>query len=261
MSEPSPAHVRWLTVFVDLAAEHFDADTRFWQDVTSSTRSPLRGPDGAFATLLPAKGSPYVRVQRTDDGSCGVHLDLHVDSIDESRQVAQSLGATLVADRGFAVMASPGGFVFCLVSHEGEEDVPEPIETTAANGSALPNRLDQLSIDIPHGLFDRETAFWAALTAWELRTGSRPEFGFLVRPVGLPLRLLFHRLGAEDSGRVARGHLDLACGDSVDQLAEIHERSGAVTSRIERYWTTMVDPAGLPYCLTRRDPMAGLLPD
>jgi hypothetical protein len=60
--------VRWLTVFLDFPAGSFGAGVAFWREVTGSTLSPFRGAAGEFATLLPADGDAYLRVQRLAGG-------------------------------------------------------------------------------------------------------------------------------------------------------------------------------------------------
>jgi len=45
-------------------------------------------------------------------------------------------------------------------------------------------------LDIPPAAFERECSFWAALTGWDLRSGSRPAFAYLDRPAEMPVRLL-----------------------------------------------------------------------
>jgi Glyoxalase-like domain len=117
--------------------------------------------------------------------------------------------------------------------------------------------VDQLCLDIPPGAFAVECAFWAALTGWERRSGSRPEFESLVRPPGMPLRLLLQRVGDEQVAR-GRAHLDLAC-DDVTAERRRHEALGATVVRTMPNWTTLLDPAGLAYCITCRDPGTGTL--
>lgn len=242
--------VRWLTAFIDQPTERFDRGTGFWQRVTASTRSDFRGDEQQFATLLPPDGDPYLRVQRTD-AAARIHIDLHVDSVAEARAEAERLGATLLADGGHAIMRSPAGLVFCLVSDQGESVRPQPLPSPA------PHRLDQVCIDVPAARFDDEAQFWQALTGWELRAGSLAEFAYLVRPPSMPLRLLIQRLGDDDGAPAARAHLDWACGSSVDAVAVEHQRAGAELLEVFPGWTVMRDPAGLEYCLTARDAEAG----
>lgn len=241
----------WVTAFIDVAPEHLVPSLAFWSRVTASEPSSRRGDNAEFVTLVPPHGDPYLRVQQTADGSSGVHLDLHVPSIPDARRHAESAGAVLVADRGYAVMASPAGFTFCLVADEGEGTVPDAVPTPA------PHRVDQVSIDIPGARFDEEIHFWRALTGWERQPSAMTEFAPFLRPAGIPIRLLLQRLGNDDSGEHARAHLDLACGNAIAAVAQQHLGHGARHVRTETYWTTLKDPTGFEYCLTRRNPVHG----
>ena len=252
--------VRWLTVFLDFPAQSFDAGVAFWREVTGSTLSGFRGAAGEFATLLPPAGDACLRVQRTADGSSGHHLDLHVDhgagSLEETAARAVALGAT-VRHRGdgLVIAGSPGGFTFCLVRWHGESTVPDPVPLDGAGAS----RADQLCLDIPPGAFDREGAFWAALTGWDLRPGARPEFAYLERPASIPVRLLLQRRGQAGPRDRVRAHVDFACADH-QRLAGRHAAAGAQILSEFPFWTTMADPTGRRYCLTTRDPATGKLP-
>jgi hypothetical protein len=238
----------WVTAFLDVAPEKFAPSLAFWSRVTASEPSSRRSDKAEFVTLVPPSGDPYLRVQQTADGSSGVHLDLHVPSIPDARRHAESAGAVLVADRGCAVMASPGGFTFCLVPDQGERTVPDVVPVPA------PHRVDQVSIDVPDAQFEEETRFWQALTGWESQRSAMPEFAPFLRPAGIPIRLLLQRRGNDDSAEHARAHLDLACGDAIAVVAGRQLGHGASLVRTETYWTTLTDPTGSEYCLTRRDP-------
>ncbi len=150
----------------------------FWREVTGSGLSPFRGAAGEFATLLPPDGDACLRVQRTADGSGGCHLDLHADpaagTLDQAADRAVYLGATVRhASEGLVIAGSPGGFTFCLVRWHGESAVPR----SASLDSGGASRADQLCLDIPPDAFERECAFWAALTGWELQPGrTSPDF-------------------------------------------------------------------------------------
>jgi hypothetical protein len=80
---------------------------------------------------------------------------------------------------------------------------------------------------------DLHVDLWAALTGWDLRAGSRPEFASLDRPAGIPIRLLLQRRDHADPLDQVAGHVDFACAD----------------------------PTGRLYCLTGRNPQTGRLPD
>ena len=243
--------IRWLTAFIDMPSERFAAGCSFWQEVTATTLSAPRGTSGEFATLVPAEGDAYLRAQRLETGSPGCHLDLHVDDVTGTRELAASLGATPLAPPAHR---SPGDFTFCIVAHEHEVDRPPPLTWPGGHLSLV----DQLCLDIPPLLFEREAAFWTALTGWQRRAGSRPEFEYLVRPSQIPLRLLLQRLDDHETGP-CRAHLDLA-SDNVPAEQRRHEGLGANTVRTMPNWTTLLDPAGSQYCVTRRDPVTGVLP-
>jgi hypothetical protein len=252
---------RWLTLFLDFPAEAFDAGAAFWREVTGSDLSPSRGETGEFATLLPPDGDAYLRVQRIADGSGGCHLDLHADpaagTVDQAAERAVALGATVRhASEGLVIMGSPGGFTFCLVRWHGEHTVPRPARLDSGGSS----RADQLSLDIPPDAFERECQFWAALTGWDLRSGSRPEFAYLDRPARMPIRLLFQRRDHADPLDQVTGHVDFACA-TRELLAARHAASGARIVSASRHWTTLADPTGRLYCLTARNPETGRLTD
>ncbi len=247
---------RWLTIFLDFPSGAFWTGVAFWREITGSGLSPSRGAAGEFATLLPPAGDAYLRVQRVAAGSGGCHLDLHVDGpLSGAADHAVALGATVRhAGEGLIIADSPGGFTFCLVSWDGESVVPDPVRA----GDAGEGRADQLCLDIPAAGYDRECSFWSALTGSELRAGSRPEFGYLPRADGIPVRLLLQRLDdAAPDGRVT-GHVDFACADR-QRLAGTHAAAGARILAQYPVWTVLADPTGREYCLTARDPRTGNL--
>ncbi len=245
-----------MTAFWDLPAPTFRASTEFWLNTTRSTLSPYRGPDGEFATLFPPNGDPYLRVQRVESGDGGNHLDLHVDSVAAEADRAASLGATrIAAEEELAVMRSPGGFPFCVVDFHGESRRTGPVFSPAGQHSLV----DQLCIDIPPHLYDREVEFWSALTDRKRVPSIRAEFERLERSPGEALELLLQRLESAGSHEATRAHVDLACTD-VDAEAERHAGLGAVVGERFGHWRVMNDPSGLPYCITTRDPDTGRMP-
>lgn len=248
--------VRWATAFLDLASADASAGIAFWRDVTQSSVSARRGERGEFATLVPPDGDAYVRVQDLAAEPARCRLDLHVDDVPMAAEQAIALGADARADHGgpIVVLASPGGFVFCLVSHRGEPHRPTPVGWPGGHRSLV----DQVCLDVPAPAFAAEGLFWAALTGWELRRGSRPEFSYLLRPVGLPLRMMLQRLDESTPGQPVAAHLDLACDDVEAEVAR-HLVLGARVVRRTEVWVTLADPTGRQYCVTRRDPDTGSL--
>jgi hypothetical protein len=244
--------LRWLTAFLDMPPEAAERDVAFWQAITGSTLSARRGERSQFVTLLPASGDAYLRAQTVLAGPGGCHLDLHADDAEAIADRALSMGAVQRhREPGFIVLESPAGIGFCAVQHQGEATRPSP----AVRDDGTRSLLDQLCLDIPAPAYDRECDFWSTLTGWPQRPGTRPEFRYLVRPAGMPLRLLLQRL---DAGR-AGAHPDLAC-DDIHAEAAIHTALGATRCHQTEYWITLRDPAGLLYCVTRRSPDTGTLP-
>ena len=245
--------IRWTTVFIDRPADGFATTRDFWLAATATTLSPTRGERDEFATLVPASGDACLRIQRTLDGSAGSHIDLHVDDVRVGTAAATDLGATIVEDLDtLVVMRSPGGLPFCLVAHDGESERPTPVRATGAR-----TLVDQVSIDVAPDRFDLECRFWADLTGWPLSPGVEPEYAVLERAEGQPFRFLLQRRGEANMGRPTVCHLDLACDDIPTSVAE-HVALGASIVAPFRWWTVMVDPAGVEYCLTCRDPDTGV---
>jgi hypothetical protein len=240
---------RWVTAFLDLPEETYEAGADFWSTVTGWPRSAQRGEHGQFATLEPPTGRDYLRVQRLGSGGPRVHLDVYVDDLASAVDEARDLGAGVV-DRPYddvTIMSSPGGFVFCMIPGEGGM---RPTATSWPDGRT--SYVDQVCLDIPPSRYDDELAFWAAVTGWT-RRDPRPgsEFGRLTPGPDQPLKLLLQRL--DDEQETVTAHLDWSAYDHEAELAA-HEAAGAeVQGRFDR-WTVLRDPAGLTYCVTRRRP-------
>jgi hypothetical protein len=237
--------VRWITGFLD-SPDRSAED--FWRAVTSSGLSARRG-GGAFATLVPPDGDPYLRVQVVGDGPARAHLDLHVDDLRSAAEEAVACGAVVTAVYDdVVVLRSPAGIGFCLVPWAGE--VRRPVAAVWPGGQR--SVVDQLCLDLPAAVHDREAGFWVALTGWQRRSSDLAEFSWLERPAGMGLRLLVQRTGAA----VAGVHVDLAC-DDVDTEVARHVGLGAVVvRRVPGDWTTLRDPAGREYCVTGRSPLS-----
>lgn len=136
---------------------------------------------------MPADGDACLRVQRVDGGG-GSHFDFHVDDVEAFVSQAAAAGASVGRPGpGPVILRSPGrdGVVRRCPSGRGR-----PVRPRRSAGGVL-HLIDQLCIDVPSRSFTRERQFWSALTGWQLRASSvRTEFMYLVRPPGLPLRLL-----------------------------------------------------------------------
>lgn len=239
--------IRWLTAFLDMPNSVFEKNLAFWAEVTGTSPSPLRGSNDEFCTLVPPDGDAYLRAQRIAEGFGHVHLDFHVDDPGAFSTRAIDLGASLQEERGYFVLVSPGGLVFCAVPHHlGEAVRPRAIARPL---------VDQVCLDIPESIFETEYDFWAEVTGWEKRAGVSGEFRYLERPPELPLRLMFQRLEGNDKRTNVRAHLDIAVGAYVQEVVRGHEGLGASIRFAGSAWTSMLDPGGSAYCITSRDPL------
>lgn len=246
--------ILWLTAFLDYPAPDFAQGATFWQSATASALSPPRGIEGEFATLLPSNGDAYLRVQRIAEGVASCHVDVHVEDIEHQANRAEHLGASVVRrGQGIVTMRSPGGLDYCVVTHHGEHERPNPSLWPDGHRSVL----DQVCVDVAPGAFESECAFWSEFSGWPLHQGSRSEFAYLTRPADVALRLLFQRV-EESQKSHASAHLDFA-SDDVEAEVLRHESLGAQVLWVVPDWTTLRDPAGLAYCVTRRRPDTGNL--
>jgi hypothetical protein len=247
------ARPTWVSAFVDLPADTFDAGVAFWSGVTGYAVSASRGAAGEFATLVPPDAaSDHLRVQRLGGGPPRIHLDLHVPDPGAAADVAAGLGAAVVhrAAEGYVVMRSPGGLVWCLV-HDGDEAPRAARAVTWPGGHR--SQVDQVCLDVPPAAYDAEVAFWPALTGWQLVPTDTREFARLRVPDDQALRWLVQRL--DDDGGPVRAHLDLATDDHDAEVAR-HVGLGAAVVASHSGWTVLRDPAGSAYCITKRRPRA-----
>lgn len=167
----------WLTIFLDIPRASHRTGCDFWQAATGYGMSPRRGGRAEFATLIPPTGDAHLRIQNTESGGFGVHLDLHVGDLDAAVDSAVEAGAEMLARPGYASMRSPAGFVFCLVpSHDGTTPA------TLGDWGARHSLADHLTIDVAHDAWDREKTFWSDLTSWTVTQSGRPEFARLHTP-------------------------------------------------------------------------------
>ncbi|MEM9894567.1 MAG: VOC family protein [Actinomycetota bacterium] len=248
----SAVDVYWITAFIDLPADGHEVGVRFWSAMTGFEPSPPRGTTGEFLTLLPATGAPHLAVQRIDEGPPGIHLDLHVTSVDAAAAAAVALGATVVARLDYTVMRSPGGYVFCFVDHPAG---PEP----APAGGPGPIRPYQVSLDVPAERYDADVAFWSSLLGDGPIEAADSDFTAIRTDAPLPVRLLCQRLGPGDDGG-ARAHLDVAAGVLNGDIATDQVALGAEVVGTFEHWIALRDPAGMDYCLTTIDPVTGRRP-
>ena len=233
---------RWIQLFLDVRRADAMVEREFWAAATGWTQSPPRGENDQFVTLIPERGTPWLKLQSVD-GRPGVHLDLDADDREAAVARSTSLGATHAwTYERVPVMRSPGGFVFChTLAGDGERVPPRYADTV----------LDQVCLDVPPSRWEAECEFWTRLTGRELREGSLPGFRSLS---GDGLRILLQRLDDEQESVTA--HPDFATADRPAET-DRHVDLGARLEGAHEFWTVLRSPAGQVYCLTDRDPASG----
>lgn len=238
--------IRWMTAFLDTETDRASSAEAFWEAVTGYSLSGRRGRDDEFATLVPSEGDPHLKVQRVRQSSPGgLHLDLHTDDVAGLADRAESLGASAsYQEEGYVVCGSPGGMTFCLVDHPASE---RTAPTPWPGGASL---VDQVCLDIPPSMWERECRFWSELTGWEVSDHDpADEFARLQRDEAITLQILLQRL--DDEASVVVGHLDI-CSDDLDAEVRRHQDLGAMVVGQYEWWTVLRDPSGRAYCITAR---------
>ncbi len=240
----------WISAFLDLAPDEHERGVAFWQAVTGYGLSAPRGERGELATLVPPTGDDFLRVQRLGEGPSRIHLDLHVGDAAASAERAEALGARVVerSGHGYVVLESPGGLVFCFVHHRASQR-PPAASWPGGHGSLV----DQVCLDVPSSLHERERAFWSEVTGLRIHDRIRSdEFSRLVGGDPMAVKLLLQRL--DDADGPVRAHLDLATTDRAAETARHAELGARVLAVHDRGWTVLAAPAGPAYCLTDRAP-------
>jgi hypothetical protein len=244
--------IRWTSVFADVPDRTFEPALAFWASVADAVVGKATGDREEFVPLLPGSGDGFLWLQRVDREIGGWHLDLHVPDAGVAARAARECGARVVrVSPSLVVLESPAGQPFCLFGDARPvRRRPSPPSWPAAGRSLV----DQLCLDIPHDRYERECAFWAALTGWEFGSSGLDEFRRLNPPPELPVQVLLQRLGPDD-GDGARAHVDISADEPAAEVAR-HLSLGAGVVRETAQWTTLRDPAGLIYCVTHRRPLA-----
>lgn len=232
----------WLTVFIDFPPSEFAVGKDFWRTATGYRLSDSRGENDQFATLLPPSGDAYVRVQRLEEGSTRLHLDVHVADPWEAAVVAEELGAELIDENhhSYVVLRSPAGFVFCLVTPDGTV-VPDAAHWPTAHSS----RITQLCLDVPVADYPAEVLFWQSLLGgqWRVADGEDALAARVAAPQAVSLRLQPARFAQDTTG-----HLHLTSDDRTAEVSRL-VAAGAV-QRVERpTWTVLEAPGGMALCV------------
>jgi hypothetical protein len=104
-------------LFIDVPAEHEQAEISFWSEVFDAERTETDGPEDPYTALHGGHGAPFpVEVQRLGTGGARFHIDVRSDDVDRDADRLEALGATRVEKIGsWWVMQDPAGLTFCIV--------------------------------------------------------------------------------------------------------------------------------------------------
>jgi hypothetical protein len=182
----------------------------------------------------------------------GVALEVPADLVDQMTQFWTGVTGGPLPEHLSVV---PGAGKVVVRVHDSPTP---PVPVAASFREVRRSRVYQVCLDIPGPSFDDEAARWAARTGGRVEVlERRPEFAWLRIPDGpRPLDVLLQRLDRGDGPTSA--HLDLG---TPDRAAEVRRHLALGATRVveEEFWTVLADPAGLPYCVTDRDPATGQL--
>jgi hypothetical protein len=244
-------NVRWLSVFADVPTAWTERSLRYWSAITGAAPGTPTGDDVEFHPLVPSAADGYLFLQSVQRDVGGWHPDFYVADLEWAHHEAVACGARLVqATSSLAAFESPAGQPFCLFADSGPARIRPPAPTWPHVGRSL---ADQLCFDIPFDAFESELAFWSVLTGWPHVSGGTEHFARINPPRTLPIQLLLQRLGHDDDGG-SRAHLDISADEPDAEVARHVGLGATVQSDDHAQWTTLRDPAGLVYCVTRRQP-------
>ena len=198
---------------------------------------------------MPPDADGYLVAQRLADGAARIHLDLHVADPILAADAAVGLGATELVryQEMYVGLRSPGGFLFCFVSH--------PASTRARAGdlarTAPGRRSTRSASTCPRRRTTPRSRSGGPSPAGSSRRSRSPSSSACsLRPASRCAGCI-QRLDNEDGP--VRAHLDLACDDRDAEVAR-HVALGATEGPRHEWWTVLTDPVGTTYCITRRTP-------
>jgi predicted enzyme related to lactoylglutathione lyase len=235
-----------MDAFVDVPAGSLDVAHSFWSSVTGWPVGDSWAGHPEFCSFLPPNGMSYLHLQTIGEAP-RVHLDLAGDTDSDTARLEQLGAARQWRGERWQVMSSPAGLPFCIYGPVSVWTLPGP--TVWPDGHR--SRINQLCINVPADQYDTELTFWQAATGL---ADERHAAGFhrLVHPA-IPLQLVLHRLGDDDSATRARARLGLGTDDTAAELGRV-QQLGAQQLDYAGGCTALRDPTGLPFCLCESDP-------
>jgi hypothetical protein len=118
-------------VLIDHPVDSYDGAAAFWAAARGSERTGTFTDDDPYESLAKLAGGVLLELQRTGAGTVPrVHLDIEADDVPAEVARLEALGARVTDRRdSYAIMADPGGLVFCVVPVQSGDDFAEHATT------------------------------------------------------------------------------------------------------------------------------------
>jgi hypothetical protein len=113
-------------VCLDIAADHYDEETDFWQAVTGWELRVSRDRSEFRRLIRPAEQSLQILLQRLDEPTGPTRAHLDIATSDRERETARhvALGAEVVERlAGWTVLRDPAGSAYCITDRTPETRV------------------------------------------------------------------------------------------------------------------------------------------
>jgi hypothetical protein len=108
-------------VVVDVPGDSHQQTLEFWQATLGQKLVQSESSPEYHGADLPGQDFEFL-LQRLDEGSARVHLDIHTDDLEAEVSRLERLGARRVRlVRGLWIMQDPAGLPFCVIPHRAGE--------------------------------------------------------------------------------------------------------------------------------------------
>jgi hypothetical protein len=117
---PAGQHSLFDQICLDIPADAFDTECRFWAELTGW---PRRSSSEEFVNLIRPATAPFrlllQRLGEDDDGPARAHADLACDDVPAERQRHLALGAELVRiAEHWTTLRDPAGLLYCITDRD-----------------------------------------------------------------------------------------------------------------------------------------------
>jgi hypothetical protein len=107
-------------IVIDVAPPDHDAEVAFWAAATGQPLTQVEQHPEYHSGEIPGQ-DVGVLVQRLDDGTSRVHLDIHTTDVEAEVARLEQLGAARIREvHGWWIMRDPAGLPFCVIPDRAE---------------------------------------------------------------------------------------------------------------------------------------------